>query len=142
MASDSHRIRVSLRCKKPSVRHRTDDAMAAWHSRTVPIGRFLWQRPPPRRIRAAPGRCLRHASWKGTDGAIVVSAVTGNAYEITVRFRDGSTTVFNEATPLAWRLGRQVIVGGVSNASSRVGNSEAVGVNNKRCKARVLAPSC
>jgi hypothetical protein len=49
-------------------------------------------------------------------GAIAASAVTRKSYEITVRFRDGSTTVFNEATPRTWRLGSRVIVIGGSNA--------------------------
>ena len=48
--------------------------------------------------------------------AIAASAVTRKDYEITVRFRDGSTTVFNEATPRSWRLGSRVIVIGGSNA--------------------------
>jgi hypothetical protein len=39
-------------------------------------------------------------------------------YEITVRFRDGSTTVFNQASPESWRLGSRVIVVGRSNASN------------------------
>jgi hypothetical protein len=38
-------------------------------------------------------------------------------YETTVRFRDGSTAVFNEATPRTWRTGGRVIVIGGSNAS-------------------------
>jgi hypothetical protein len=34
----------------------------------------------------------------------------GKSYEITVRFRDGSTTVFNETGTRTWRRGSRVIV--------------------------------
>ena len=55
----------------------------------------------------------------GTSGtAIVANTVTGKDYEITVRFRDGSTTVLNEASPRTWPLGSRVMVIGRSNASS------------------------
>ena len=37
-------------------------------------------------------------------------ALAEKDYEITVRFRDGSTTIFNEATPRSWRSGSRVIV--------------------------------
>lgn len=54
----------------------------------------------------------------GVSGsAIAANAITGKGYEITVRFRDGGTTVFNEATPRTWRSGSRVIVIGRSNAS-------------------------
>jgi hypothetical protein len=56
-------------------------------------------------------------SGAASGTAIAASAVTGKIYEITVRFRDGSTTIFNEATPRTWRVGSQVIVIGGSNAS-------------------------
>jgi hypothetical protein len=67
---------------------------------------------------------IRHIESRGnvgvaggvSGGAIAASAVTGRDYEVTVRFRDGSTTVFNEATPRTWRLGSRVIVIGGSNA--------------------------
>jgi hypothetical protein len=71
---------------------------------------------------------IRHIESSGNVGAaegvpggapgsaIAASAVTRKNYEITVRFRDGSTTVFNEATPRTWRLGSRVIVIGGSNA--------------------------
>jgi hypothetical protein len=36
-------------------------------------------------------------------------------YETTVRFRDGSTAVFNETTPRTWRTGGRVIVIAGSN---------------------------
>ena len=55
----------------------------------------------------------------GASGtAIAANAVTGKGYEITVRFRDGSTTVLNEASPRTWPLGSRVMVIGRSNASS------------------------
>lgn len=50
--------------------------------------------------------------------AIASSAAAGKFYEITVRFRDGSTTVLNQAGPQALRLGNRVIVIGGSRASS------------------------
>jgi hypothetical protein len=50
-----------------------------------------------------------------SDSTMAVSAALGKNYEITVRFRDGSTTVFNEATPRTWRLRRVIVIGG-SNA--------------------------
>lgn len=46
------------------------------------------------------------------DGATMVD------YEFTVRFRDGSAIVFNEATPRTWRPGSRVIVIGRSLAST------------------------
>jgi hypothetical protein len=51
------------------------------------------------------------------------SAAAGNAiaergYAITVRIRDGSRTIFNEASPRNWRPGSRVIVIGRANASS------------------------
>jgi hypothetical protein len=55
----------------------------------------------------------------GTSGsAIAANAITGKGYEITVRFRDGSTTVLNEASPRTWPLGGRVTVIARSNASS------------------------
>jgi outer membrane lipoprotein SlyB len=50
--------------------------------------------------------------------AIAANAITGKGYEITVRFRDGSTTVLNEASPRTWPLGSRVMVIGRSMASS------------------------
>jgi hypothetical protein len=49
---------------------------------------------------------------------IVASTTTTKDYEMTVRFRDGSTTVFNEANPRTWRLGSRVMVIGRSVASN------------------------
>jgi hypothetical protein len=53
-----------------------------------------------------------------TGSAIAANAITGKGYEITVRFRDGSTTVLNEASPRTWPLGSRVMVIGRSIASS------------------------
>jgi hypothetical protein len=53
-----------------------------------------------------------------SGGAIVAKPTTGKSYEITVRFRDGSTTVFNEAGSRTWRLGARVIMIGRSIASN------------------------
>ena len=52
----------------------------------------------------------------GSGGAVAVSAVEVRLYEITVRFRDGSTTVLDEASPRTWQLGNRVIVIGRSSA--------------------------
>lgn len=41
-------------------------------------------------------------------------------YEFTVRFRDGSVLVFNEATPRTWRPGSRVIVIGRGPASTEL----------------------
>ena len=38
------------------------------------------------------------------------AAESTRSYEFTIRFRDGSTRVFNEATPRIWRLGAEVKV--------------------------------
>jgi len=47
----------------------------------------------------------------GVSGStIAADATTTKSYEIRVRFRDGSTTVFNEASPRTWRLGSRVMV--------------------------------
>ncbi len=47
-------------------------------------------------------------------GVSAANATTAPGYEIRIRFRDGSTTVFNKASPQACRLGSQVIVVGRS----------------------------
>jgi hypothetical protein len=55
----------------------------------------------------------------GASGtAIAANAVTGTGYEITVRFRDGSTAVLNEASLRTWPLGSRGMAIGRSNASS------------------------
>ena len=46
-------------------------------------------------------------------------AATEKHYEFTVRFRDGSTTVFSETSPRAWRLGSRVMVIGDVGSTSR-----------------------
>lgn len=51
---------------------------------------------------------MRQVERSGHIGAAI--ATTGKSYELTVRFRDGSKTVFNEATPRIWRQGSRVIV--------------------------------
>jgi hypothetical protein len=53
-----------------------------------------------------------------SGNGVAADAMTGKIYEMTVRFRDGSTAVFNEASPRTWRLGSRVIVIGGSNASN------------------------
>jgi len=51
-----------------------------------------------------------------SDSALPTTAPVEKRFEMTVRFRDGSTTVFNEASPRTWRSGGRVIVIGGSNA--------------------------
>ncbi len=51
-----------------------------------------------------------------SGGAIASNAAGGHGYEFTVRFPDGSTMVFNEATSRTWRPGGRVVVIGGSNA--------------------------
>jgi hypothetical protein len=65
----------------------------------------------------APGDAARRgivdvgvAAAAARGDAIAANAVTATAYETTVRFRDGRTAVFNEASPRAWRSGSRVIV--------------------------------
>ena len=47
-----------------------------------------------------------------------VSGGAIKSYEITVRFRDGSTTVFNETGTRTWRIGSRVILIGPSIAAN------------------------
>jgi hypothetical protein len=63
-------------------------------------------------------RVARALTGGASGSAIAANAITGRGYEITVRFRDGSTTVLNEASPRTWPLGSRVIVIGRSSASS------------------------
>jgi len=44
-------------------------------------------------------------------------AISQKTFEITVRFRDGDTTVFTEATPRTWKTGNRVIVIARANAA-------------------------
>ena len=55
---------------------------------------------------------------RGSGGAIASSALGGKSYEITIRFRDGSTIVLNEVDPRTWRLGTRVMVIGRVSASN------------------------
>lgn len=47
-----------------------------------------------------------------TDGAIAAKDGRRYGYEVTVRFRDGSTTTFDVAGPRPWRVGSRVNVMG------------------------------
>lgn len=56
----------------------------------------------------------------GKSGSAVVSnAAPPMNYEFTVRFRDGSTTVFNETNPRMWPLGSRVMVIGRANSVNK-----------------------
>jgi hypothetical protein len=63
-------------------------------------------------------RVARGVTGGASGSAIAANNLTGRGYEITVRFRDGSTTVLNEASPRTWPLGSRVMVIGRSYASS------------------------
>jgi hypothetical protein len=63
-------------------------------------------------------RVARGLTGGASGSAIAAHAITGNGYAITVRFRDGSTTVLNEASPRTLPLGSRVMVIGRSMASS------------------------
>ncbi len=57
-----------------------------------------------------PVKAGESVSKGASDAAIAPDAATSSIYEITVRFRDGSRTVLNDAAPRNWRLGSRVIV--------------------------------
>jgi hypothetical protein len=57
-------------------------------------------------------------SGDASGSAIAAPVVAGKRYEMLVRFRDGSATVFNEATLRSWPSGSRVIVIGGSNPSN------------------------
>jgi len=60
----------------------------------------------------------RGVSSNLSGSAVAANVITEKNYEIKVRFRDGSTMIFNEATPQTWRLGTKVIVIGRRSASN------------------------
>ena len=64
------------------------------------------------RLDAIDVKLARHVS----GGKIVPGVILPKRYEVTVRFRDGSTTVLDRAGPHALRLGDRVIVIGRSNS--------------------------
>ena len=64
-------------------------------------------------VKAAQG-----VSGSASGGTVATRAPAGKLYEITVRLRDGSTTVLKEASPRTWRLGNRVIVISRSNAEN------------------------
>jgi outer membrane lipoprotein SlyB len=58
------------------------------------------------------------AGGGASGSASTARAIAQSDYEITVRFRDGSTTVINEANAGMWQLGNRVIVIGRSKVSN------------------------
>ena len=52
------------------------------------------------------------------SGTAVAAVGTGASYDVTVRFRDGSTMVLSEATPRSWRTGSRVIA--IAGASASI----------------------
>ena len=63
------------------------------------------------------GQIDARAATHFSDRANASNVVQAKSYHVTIRFRDGSTTAFNEATPRNWRAGSRVIVIAGSNAS-------------------------
>jgi hypothetical protein len=55
-----------------------------------------------------------------SGGAAAPDVLPGKRYEITIRYRDGSAAVFNEASPRTWRLGARVIVIGRADTSKQL----------------------
>lgn len=55
----------------------------------------------------------------GASARGAASVLAGNDYQFTVRFRDGTTSDFNEASPRQLRLGSRVLVIGRSNDFDR-----------------------
>lgn len=67
------------------------------------------------------GAALAGSASVGTAGqAMPADSATMAGYEFTVRFRDGSSIVFNETTPRTWRPGSRVIVIGRTLASTEL----------------------
>jgi hypothetical protein len=71
------------------------------------------------RERAGDVKVARGVPGAPSGGPIIANAVTGKSYEFTVRFRNGSTTAFTEASPRDWRLGSRVKVIGPSNTLNK-----------------------
>ncbi len=64
----------------------------------------------------------------GITSTIALAPASERIYEVTVRFRDGTTTVFNESGTPTWRVGNHVIVIAGANLSAtdaRSGRSTA-----------------
>lgn len=66
----------------------------------------------------ADGKVAGRISGRSFGSTVAGSGATGKSYDVTVRFRDGSTMIFNEATPRAWRTGSRVIVIAGSSGSN------------------------
>ena len=54
----------------------------------------------------------------GITSTIAIAPASERIYEVTVRFRDGTTTVFNESGTPTWRVGNHVIVIAGANLSA------------------------
>ena len=62
-------------------------------------------------------RFSKHIASGPAGRAIVRDPASARLYEITIRFRDGKTTVFNESGTPTWRIGNRVIVIGGARPS-------------------------
>ena len=56
------------------------------------------------------GAAVGKIAVRTSGSASAADETGGNGYEITVRLRDGSRTVFKEASPRTWRQGSRVLV--------------------------------
>lgn len=74
---------------------------------------------------AGPGRTGEHddandravaRASAAADRAIAAGAPVRDTYEVTIRFRDGSTTTFGATTPRLWRVGSRVNVIGTTES--------------------------
>lgn len=94
----------------PPNRARCPECGVIQSMREVPRSRLIGAKD------AADVAMAAHVSTGASANAIAADAISGKTYEMTVRFRDGATTVFNEATPRTWRTGNRVIV--IAHASA------------------------
>ena len=74
----------------------------------------IWSIVPIERYGDVGGTERSHVKNTGSDsgrasGSAVAAGGTAVSYDVTVRFRDGSTIVLSEATPRSWRMGSRVI---------------------------------
>ena len=68
--------------------------------------------------RSGSAKSARVVAGGNSGRASAANAVSGKDYEVTVRFRDGATTVLNQASPGTWRLGSRVVVVARSTAAN------------------------
>jgi hypothetical protein len=111
----------------------TADEIAAYGDRSTSAGPEEAQVGRERaRVAVAPAAATSRGRSRCPECGVVLSmrtiestgedapeAVTKTVYEVTVRLRDGTTTVFTAAVPRDWRPGSRVIVMAGAEASVR-----------------------